>query len=146
MNAADAAARLGLTYRTGLRSLEAGAIAGERRGKEWHIAEDEVERVRANIERTLEPIAPELASAELLVECVGAIDGQVMREAVEHAKAIVALAADWERRADGGAVGVVNTELRDTLARHLAQIAVLHQVLRGTAATYRRVRDHLVGI
>lgn len=146
MNAADAALVLGVSPRQVTRWLRDGVMAGQRQGSEWEIEPDEVERVRVNITNTLAPMAPELAAAEMLIGIVGAIDGRAMRDAVAHAREIVALAEEWEKRAEQGASGVINNEVRDTLARHIEAIGTLTAALRGTAATYRAVRDHLAGV
>jgi hypothetical protein len=146
MNAANASARLAIPYRRLIRYLEDGAIRGEREGKEWFIEDAEVERVRAAREQAADVIAPELAAAETLVAMIGDVRGRAMRDAATHAREIVQLADAWDARAAGGAAPVMSEELANTLARHIANIATIAEVLRGTAATYKAIRDHLAGI
>jgi hypothetical protein len=126
--------------------LRDGLLAGTQVGATWEIAEADVTRVAATLDRALAPLAPELEAAELLIAAAGAVDGRAIREAVGYAREIAALADDWERRAEGGAAGTVNAELRDSIAERMRVIATLHAVLRGTAITYREVRDRLAGL
>lgn len=142
----EASAELKIPLRKLRRYVRDGAIRGERRGDGWWIDDAEVTRVREARERAGAAIAPQLAAAEELVAVIGEVRGRAMRDAVTHAREILRLADEWERRAAGGAEGAMASELADTLARHIAQVERNSSVLRGTAATYKALRDRMVAV
>ncbi len=146
MDLQQAAERLKMPDPRVVQWLEAGVLHGVKIGSGWEINEGDVERVAACIDKALAPLEPEFAAAELLIEATGAIDGRAIRETVAYCREIVALADEWSRRAEGGAAGIMSAELRDTLAERMRRIATLHAVIRGTAITYREVRDRLAGL
>ncbi|HEX9582800.1 MAG TPA: hypothetical protein VF970_16995 [Gemmatimonadales bacterium] len=146
MTDVEATAVLAIPLRQLRRYLRDGVIRGERRGDTWCIDGAEVERVRQAREQAIEAIAPELAAAEELVAAIGTVRGRAMRDAVGHATEILRLAAAWEQRAHGGAEAVMSGELADTMARHIAAIERISSALRGTAATYTALLDHLGGL
>ena len=58
MRATEAAARLGHSYSTVLRWLEAGYVHGAREGRHWEISEDELERLGSRHREPGKPGSP----------------------------------------------------------------------------------------
>jgi hypothetical protein len=73
-----------------------------------------------------------LSATELAVATIGDMAGRLMRAAVQHAGSIVQLAAEWEKRAEGGAEPQATNEVVETLQRHMRDIEGLSVLLRAS--------------